>query len=241
MIRPACSCTSRRVPAGQPSVRIALRSPIRPLLSIALTAYMASIGSLEGSGSRGRGNDRRTLLTRPLVAPPAEGAAELELLAQRARLDLAGPRPLESPDPYDGLGFSPREREVLGLLAYGYTNRQIATHLTISVKTASVHVSHILGKLGVAQRIEAAAIAQKLNPPATTANLTSASSVPDRLKALLTNRFHAVRRTFGVTELAGFGRWQIRGFPDGWAVTQLNEAARGCGRPAAFALFAEAI
>jgi DNA-binding NarL/FixJ family response regulator len=93
---------------------------------------------------------------------------ELELLAQRARLDLAGPQPLGSPDPYEGLGLTAREREVLGLLAYGYTNRQIATHLTISVKTASVHVSHILGKLGVTQRIEAAAITQKLHPPAPT-------------------------------------------------------------------------
>jgi DNA-binding NarL/FixJ family response regulator len=55
---------------------------------------------------------------------------------------------------------------VLGLLAYGYTNRQIAARLTISAKTASVHVSHILGKLGVSHRIEAAAIAQKLHPPA---------------------------------------------------------------------------
>jgi DNA-binding CsgD family transcriptional regulator/tetratricopeptide (TPR) repeat protein len=94
---------------------------------------------------------------------------ELEHLAQRARLDLAGPEPAPSPGPYDGIGLSPREREVLGLLARGYTNRQIATHLTISVKTASVHVSHILGKLGVTRRIEAAAIAQKLLPPTTTA------------------------------------------------------------------------
>jgi len=90
---------------------------------------------------------------------------ELELLAQRARLDLVEPKPARSPDPYDGLGLSPREREVIGLLAYGYTNGQIATQLTISVKTASVHVSHILGKLGLSHRIEAAAIAQKLHPP----------------------------------------------------------------------------
>jgi DNA-binding CsgD family transcriptional regulator/tetratricopeptide (TPR) repeat protein len=89
---------------------------------------------------------------------------ELELLAQRARLDLTGPQQAHSLDPYDGLGLSPREREVLFLLAYGCTNRQIAEQLTISVKTASVHVSHILDKLGVSRRIEAAAIAQKLHP-----------------------------------------------------------------------------
>jgi DNA-binding NarL/FixJ family response regulator len=87
---------------------------------------------------------------------------ELELLARRARLDLAGPAPVASPDPYGALPLSPREREVLHLLAHGYTNRQIATHLTISAKTASVHVSHILDKLGVSRRIEAAAIAQRL-------------------------------------------------------------------------------
>jgi DNA-binding CsgD family transcriptional regulator len=40
-----------------------------------------------------------------------------------------------------------------------------ATQLTISVKTASVHVSHILDKLNVSRRIEAAAIAQRLHPP----------------------------------------------------------------------------
>jgi DNA-binding CsgD family transcriptional regulator/tetratricopeptide (TPR) repeat protein len=92
---------------------------------------------------------------------------ELELLAQRARLDLAGLQPARSPDPYPGLGLSPREQQVLGLLAHGYTNRQIATQLTISAKTASVHVSHILDKLGVSHRIDAAEIAQKLHPPGT--------------------------------------------------------------------------
>ena len=50
---------------------------------------------------------------------------------------------------------------MLKLLARGYTNRDIAAELTISVKTASVHVSHILRKLGVARRTEAAAIAQR--------------------------------------------------------------------------------
>ena len=97
-----------------------------------------------------------------LGARPLQG--ELELLAQRARLNLVEPGSARSPGAYDGLGLSPREREVLGLLACGYTNRQIASQLTISVKTASVHVSHILSKLGVAHRIEAAAIAQRLQP-----------------------------------------------------------------------------
>jgi DNA-binding NarL/FixJ family response regulator len=63
----------------------------------------------------------------------------------------------------DALGLTAREGEVLLLLTRGYTNREIATELTISVKTASVHVSHILHKLGVARRVDAAAIGQRLH------------------------------------------------------------------------------
>jgi DNA-binding CsgD family transcriptional regulator/tetratricopeptide (TPR) repeat protein len=95
-------------------------------------------------------------------------ARELELLAQRARLDLARPGS-ESPDgkqgPEELLGLTPREAEVLTLVARGYTNREIADALVISVKTASVHVSHILRKLAAPNRREAAAIAHRLALP----------------------------------------------------------------------------
>ena len=93
---------------------------------------------------------------------------ELELLAQRARLDLAPPD--SGPSARNAgleelLGLTPREAEVLTLVARGYTNREIADTLVISVKTASVHVSHILGKLAVPNRVEAAAIAHRLAVP----------------------------------------------------------------------------
>lgn len=52
-----------------------------------------------------------------------------------------------------------REREVLALIARGYTNKQIAEALFVSEKTARNHVSHILEKLGLARRSEAAAFA----------------------------------------------------------------------------------
>ncbi len=52
-----------------------------------------------------------------------------------------------------------REREVLALVARGYTNKQIAEALYVSEKTARNHVSHILEKLGLARRSEAAAFA----------------------------------------------------------------------------------
>ncbi len=60
-----------------------------------------------------------------------------------------------------------REREVISLIARGYTNKQIAETLTVTEKTARNHVSHILEKLGLARRSEAAAFAveHKLMPP----------------------------------------------------------------------------
>ena len=60
------------------------------------------------------------------------------------------------------LGLTDRELEVLRLVAAGRSNREIAAELFISPKTASVHVSNILGKLKVASRGEAAAKAHSL-------------------------------------------------------------------------------
>ncbi|WP_281191676.1 ATP-binding protein [Nonomuraea maritima] len=59
--------------------------------------------------------------------------------------------------------LTPREREVLRLVAQGRTNRDIAAELFISAKTVSVHVSHILAKLGVTTRGEAAAVGHRLS------------------------------------------------------------------------------
>ncbi|MBO3747910.1 response regulator transcription factor [Streptosporangiaceae bacterium NEAU-GS5] len=56
-------------------------------------------------------------------------------------------------------GLTSREREVLALVAEGMSNREIAERLFISQKTASVHVSNILAKLGVTSRGQAAAVA----------------------------------------------------------------------------------
>ncbi len=54
---------------------------------------------------------------------------------------------------------------MLDLVTRGYTNREVAAALVISVKTAGVHVTHILAKLGAANRREAAAIAERLRRP----------------------------------------------------------------------------
>jgi DNA-binding CsgD family transcriptional regulator/tetratricopeptide (TPR) repeat protein len=114
----------------------------------------------------------RTEASRPLRAAHSVAArigakplrGDIELLAERARLDLAPATPSAlEPEPgfAEQLGLTTREMDVLTLLARGYTNREIADELVISVKTASVHVSHILQKLDAPNRREAAAIAHR--------------------------------------------------------------------------------
>jgi len=87
-------------------------------------------------------------------------ATSIERLAKRARLRLStnGHLSAENADA-NPLGLTAREREVLGLVARGMTNRQIAGELYISEKTAGVHVSNILAKLDVISRAQAAALA----------------------------------------------------------------------------------
>jgi DNA-binding CsgD family transcriptional regulator/tetratricopeptide (TPR) repeat protein len=102
-----------------------------------------------------------------LGAAPLRG--ELERLARLGRVDLRpqGPDGPVGPvaDPAAAaraaLGLTARELEVLTLVAEGRSNRQVAQALFISAKTASVHVSNILAKLGVASRVEAAAVAHR--------------------------------------------------------------------------------
>ncbi|MEV0667902.1 ATP-binding protein [Actinomadura luteofluorescens] len=85
--------------------------------------------------------------------------AEAEKLAKRSRLPFgatASPARQEAP-----AGLTGREFEVLELLTAGLSNRQIGERLFISAKTAGVHVSNILAKVGVTSRLEAAAWAHR--------------------------------------------------------------------------------
>jgi DNA-binding CsgD family transcriptional regulator/tetratricopeptide (TPR) repeat protein len=88
--------------------------------------------------------------------------AAIRALAQRTRIplptELAAPLPAEPPVPY---GLTGRELAVLRLLADGRTNAQIGAELFISPKTAGVHVTNILRKLGVSGRVQAAALAER--------------------------------------------------------------------------------
>jgi ATP/maltotriose-dependent transcriptional regulator MalT len=90
----------------------------------------------------------------------------LEGLARRARIELApGDCGAAVGSSLTEFELTPREIEVLALLADGMTNREIAAELFISAKTASVHVSRILAKLSVPTRAAAAAAAERLGAP----------------------------------------------------------------------------
>lgn len=83
--------------------------------------------------------------------------AELRALARRARIELDPAEPPAAPS----YRLTDRELAVLALLAEGRTNAEIGTELYMSVKTASVHVTNIMRKLGARNRVQAATLAQR--------------------------------------------------------------------------------
>jgi DNA-binding CsgD family transcriptional regulator len=133
--------------------------------------YPAAVTRLREAEAHLRGGDRPATVTAARAAAEAARAlgsgwleAEVEGLAARARLRLADDAPAETA-PADeeetAFGLTPRELQVLALLAEGATNREIGAQLFMAEKTASVHVSRILSKLDVRSRTEAAAVAHR--------------------------------------------------------------------------------
>ena len=132
-----------------------------------------------------RRGDRRRLRQRPEVAQTrarlagvlraigdAAGARTVADLARQAAHAL-GARPMldeltaqgSTPAPAtaraEAATLTPREAEILALVAEGRSNGEIGKQLFISTKTVSVHVSNILAKLEAASRTEAAAMARR--------------------------------------------------------------------------------
>lgn len=125
-------------------------------------ALLASGGDRRGAAEllHASADRARAVRAAPLLA-------EIAHLARRGRITIGGedPAPTSPVSDLTRMGLSARELEVLRLIADGRTNREIGATLFISTKTVSVHVSHILAKLGAANRAEAAATALRLGLP----------------------------------------------------------------------------
>jgi DNA-binding NarL/FixJ family response regulator len=85
-----------------------------------------------------------------LLAP----AITRRLIAEFARM-----RPRQQPRPEELDSLTPRETEILGLVAEGLSNHEIAERLVLSDETVKTHVSHVLGKLGLRDRAQAVVVA----------------------------------------------------------------------------------
>src|SRR6266545_2142595 len=111
-----------------------------------------------GLGARPLQREIERLAGRARIALEPGGAAAPATPPSRAEQAAVG-----SPaNPVRRLGLSARELEVLRLVAAGQSNGEIGERLFITRKTAAVHVTHILDKLGVSNRVEAAMIAARL-------------------------------------------------------------------------------
>jgi DNA-binding CsgD family transcriptional regulator len=123
----------------------------RQIARLSLSAALIDIGDRDGAAAL-----IDTIITEARDQGVARVAVWAERLAERAGLRARRPDPGSADDGLAAL--TPRERQVLALVAEGMTNAQIGARLYISPKTASVHVSAILAKIGAANRAEAAAL-----------------------------------------------------------------------------------
>ena len=147
----------RRRPMGR--ARLQPRARLRPLATGRGRARRRRRkGRSVRAAARGRPADRRVRSLAARFRDPGACPAG-EDRAGRSRRG-AGGRDARSAS--DRFGLTRRELDVLALVADGRTNREIGETLFISTKTASTHVSHILSKLEVRSRIEAATAAHRL-------------------------------------------------------------------------------
>jgi DNA-binding NarL/FixJ family response regulator len=136
-------------------------------ISDAWLAAFARLHEADASASKGSAAQATDALRAAYETAAALGAeplvGDIEALARRTRISLDAPTvPVLGQADAVRLGLTSREAEVLSLVAAGKTNREIGAELFVSEKTASVHVSNILRKLGVSSRVDAAAIAQRV-------------------------------------------------------------------------------
>lgn len=135
----------------------------RGLVQLADGAAPAAVESLQAARQRWQDLDApyrvvqvRVALARALEAVGDRSAAGLELAAARAGCAALG---VADPTVVLPAGITPREAEVLGLVARGLSNREVAAALVLSEKTVARHLANLYRKLGVASRTAAAAFA----------------------------------------------------------------------------------
>jgi DNA-binding CsgD family transcriptional regulator len=151
-------------PAGIPARTLGLPEPTG-LFLLAMPAFLAALRVFVDEGA-----PMATLLGRLLGAGPPGALASQVPLDYLRRLTDAFQQAGVASSRRDGRGAVPglveplseRELEVLGLLAVGRSNQQIADELVVALDTVKKHVSHILDKLGVANRTQAVARARQL-------------------------------------------------------------------------------
>ena len=142
----------------------ACRSMNEPfLLAYALLRQAEAMVGAQDFADAGAAAREASDLARAMGAGPLQGEIEALIRSARLQVEEQSARTPAVPDStlHDGFGLTSREREVLQLVADGRSNNEIAERLVISRATASVHVSHILAKLGVPSRVQAATLAHR--------------------------------------------------------------------------------
>jgi DNA-binding CsgD family transcriptional regulator/tetratricopeptide (TPR) repeat protein len=136
----------------------------RPAI-VAYARYRAAEGRLVAGERATAAEDLRRAWRMAVQLGAVPLRQEIEILGRHARVELGAGAPPAGDDEVDlriRLGLTPREVEILPLLTAGLSNQQIADVLFVTRKTASVHVSNLIGKLGGENRVQAAAFARRL-------------------------------------------------------------------------------
>lgn len=136
--------TTRQLAASHPGIPVLVVTTYSSAADVQAALQAGAVGYLLKDASPA---DLRDAVTKSAVGMSV-------LPAEVARRALGGSRGLAVP-------LSPREIEILELLATGRTNQQLAAELFISQATVKTHLNHIFGKLGVATRTEAVAAARE--------------------------------------------------------------------------------
>ena len=152
---------TRYIVAGYPGTRVLVLTAhedpqhVIPLLQAGATGYLPKTVGLNELLDAIRATSRGES-----IIPPSVASVVVQHMASSRGLDASGGR-AEAAQPAAEEGLTPREMEVLCLLAKGLTNYQIARRLDLSTRTVEAHLTHIYAKMGVRSRTEAALLAQR--------------------------------------------------------------------------------